>query len=62
MCDALICRICRGEGTAEFACENCAGTGREPTDENAFGQCHTCYGDGVAEQICFRCSGSGIEE
>lgn len=59
MCDSVVCPICRGEGIAEYECENCAGTGREPTEDNHHGQCHTCYGDGVAEQICFKCWGAG---
>ncbi|MFK3709390.1 molecular chaperone DnaJ [Leclercia adecarboxylata] len=56
----IICLVCRGEGEAEYDCCDCNGTGYDPTEDNAFGQCHTCYGEGTAVQECFKCRGSGV--
>jgi len=56
----IICPVCRGDGEAEYGCRDCNGTGYDPTEDNAFGQCHTCYGEGTAVQECFKCRGSGV--
>ncbi|HIC7892476.1 TPA: molecular chaperone DnaJ [Citrobacter freundii] len=56
----IICPVCRGDGEVEYDCSNCNGTGYDPTEDNAFGQCHTCYGEGAAVQECFKCRGSGV--
>lgn len=55
----IICPCCRGEGELEYTCQNCSGTGMDPTEDNAFGQCHFCYGEGDAKQPCFKCHGVG---
>lgn len=60
MCQEIICPTCRGDGEAEFDCRDCSGTGYDPTEDNAFGQCHTCYGEGTAVQECLNCRGSGV--
>ncbi|HHT0214209.1 molecular chaperone DnaJ [Klebsiella michiganensis] len=56
----IICPVCRGDGEAEYDCRDCNGTGYDPTEDNAFGQCHTCYGEGTTVQECFKCRGSGV--
>lgn len=56
----IICPVCRGDGEVEYDCQDCNGTGYDPTEDNVFGQCHTCYGEGVAVQVCFKCCGSGV--
>ncbi|MFQ2713542.1 hypothetical protein ACK3YJ_01390 [Aeromonas caviae] len=56
----IICPVCRGHGEVEYDCNDCNGTGYDPTEDNPFGQCHTCYGQGTAVQECFKCSGSGV--
>lgn len=58
----IICPTCRGDGELEYGCQNCAGTGYDPTDENPFGQCHNCYGECSAVQTCYTCHGSGVYE
>lgn len=56
----IICPVCFGEGEAEYDCRECNGTGYDPTEDNAFGQCHTCYGEGTSVQECFMCRRSGV--
>lgn len=56
----IICPVCCGDGEVEYGCRDCNGTGYDPTEDNAFGQCHTCYGEGTAVQECFKCCGSGV--
>ncbi len=56
-----ICPVCRGRGgDVTVSCPDCGGTGANPNEDNAFGQCHTCHGDGeIQEDICSRCNGDG---
>lgn len=56
----IVCPVCRGHGEVEYDCRDCNGTGYDPTEDNAFGQCHTCYGEGTAVQECFKCRGAGV--
>lgn len=55
-----ICSCCRGTGgPVEVTCENCAGTGYDPSEDNPFAQCHSCYGEGITdEDICPKCGGA----
>lgn len=60
MSQEIICPVCRGDSEVEYDCQDCNGTGYDPTEDNAFGQCHTCYGEGTAVQECFNCRGLGV--
>ncbi|WP_394165527.1 AAA family ATPase [Neptunomonas phycophila] len=58
------CLTCNGQGGGFIVeCENCQGSGYDPTEEKPFAQCHTCFGDKVVEvEECFDCMGSGITD
>ena len=60
MSQEIICPVCHGDGEVEYDCQDCSGTGYDPTEDNAFGQCHTCYGEGTAVQECFNCCSLGV--